>query len=266
MAFTFVDVLSLIPTVRLSTCLHCARSHTGQKISRIQAKVDSLAFPPYYETLPQLSSIATEMLCTAHKTHSKMYADEWFKDLQKQATFVQPDMPGTYQETTTFTLEPRLKHRREVMQRKYTWCRRCMEYFKEGETVYATNSGPWWLCDPKCGVKPEGPPQLRTCRVPPNTEFWAWTYGATDPYVRYNLWKPHIRLRIEHNGAVVAHIMYGSSSPFWPLLRELCDRFSLDPASANFYWHDGDKLTQIRRFDCLDKVGCMFYVMCLRDG
>jgi hypothetical protein len=235
MAFTFVDVLSLIPGLRLSTCLECKKPHTEETIRRTRHTVDALPVPSSFETLPQLLVVATELLCPRDKSRGDWYARIWFGALLTKAVPSPPDMPGAYPQPTV-TLEPYLRRKRHMLSGKEdAFCHGCGECFKAGTVVYSTICGRH-LCDPNCATA-RGP---SSCYDPSfcqdcDTAYWTWTVGEADPYARYNLWRPHLGLRIEYSDTVVLDTQYSSTLTFWPLLGELCDQFGLDLASAAFY-------------------------------
>lgn len=255
MAFTSVDVLSMVPSFRLSSCAACGRPHTEGKIREIQARLSSSPLPSSLDTLlRQLKLIAKELLCAPHEDHKDSIfqtAMWWFGEVKMRSTVPKPDMPGAYPEDEPFNLETYLQHKWNLLSGKHNdYCSSCGKSFKKGATVCSTICGQH-VCRP-CAKERQ---RLR-CRKPsfcPECDrevYWAWTFGATDPYVQYNMLKPYLNLRIEYNGEVVFDEQYSSSRPLWPLLGEFYEYLRLDPASADFYI-DGRK---VDRFSTLDRV------------
>lgn len=94
MDFNFVDVLSLIPSLRLLTCLECKSPQTDETIRRTRNTVDALPVPSSFEALPQLLVVATEILCTRDKSRGEWYARISFGVLLTKAVLSPPGMSG----------------------------------------------------------------------------------------------------------------------------------------------------------------------------
>lgn len=261
MTFTFVDALSVIPGIRLSSCHLCGTPHSDDKIRKTQDMLNSLPLPPSFHSLmPQLRLIAKKLLCPSHEHCVVEHALWMFAEVDFRSTAAKLDIAGAYPDDDELTLDPYLQRKRDVVSGQHgNSCGSCGKSFRKGTTVYSTICG-HYVCNLKCAeeIQPWSCRHLSFCTECSGGFWWEWTFGESDPYVQYNLWKPYLNLRIEHNGDVVFDEQYSSSRRLWPLLAEVCDYLRLDPASMRIYQNDD----QVDKFQTLDTVRASSSLLC----
>jgi hypothetical protein len=248
MYFTCVQLLSLIPNLRLSICLICKEPH--RDINSIKDSLDQLPFPSNSEAMTSfLEAVASNLLCSRHKAANERLARKWVRTLKSKQVLSKPPncLPSTSPATTPSSY---LQRKTQIVSARQGRCHGCTKCFQKGAQVHSTICGRS-LCS-SCNTSRPYLDCLDSgicdeCDATP----WSWTFGETDQYALYNIWKPRIRLRIQYNGQIVLDEGYSSTQPLWPLLGLLCDFYRLDHRSATLRRLDH---SEVNRFASLDEV------------
>jgi hypothetical protein len=253
MDFACVQLLSLIPNLRLSICLVCKEPH--RNLHCIKDTLDQLPFPSNSEAITSfLEVVASNLLCFRHKAANERFVRKWVRGLNAKRVLSKPPncLPNAFP-ATTLDLRSYLQRKSHIVSVRKGRCHGCTKCFQQGAQVHSAICGrslcsscntshPYLICLDS-GVCDE-------C----GGTLWSWTFGETDQYALFNVWKPRIRLQIQYNGQIVLDEGYPSTQPLWPLLGLFCDFYRLDQRSATLRRLDD---SEVDRFASLDEVSIL---------